>query len=102
MPHIAGKKVASGHSTIIDEADKLIKFLYRHPLVAKIVTGEIKSIEHGPRRIKITAIEAGLKLMIRGVNARQFLFVYTAKPEIIAVQLEEFWQKKNRSLKRTV
>ncbi|MFA6228236.1 MAG: DUF2103 domain-containing protein [Patescibacteria group bacterium] len=102
MPHIAGKKVASGHSTVIGEADKLVKFLYRHPLVAKIVTGEIKSIEPGPRRMKITAIEAGLKLMIRGVNARQFLFVYTAKPAIVAEQIEEFWQNKNRSLKRTV
>ncbi|MFA5124585.1 MAG: hypothetical protein WC473_02015 [Patescibacteria group bacterium] len=102
MPHIAGKKVASGHSTVIDEADKLVKFLYRQSLVTKIVTGEIKSIEHGPRRIKITAIEAGLKLMVRGINARQFLFVYTAKPGIIAKQIEEFWQKKNRSSKRTV
>ncbi len=96
MPHIAGKKVAKGHSTIIDEADKLMKFLYKHPLVEKIVTGEIKSIEHGPRRLKITPIEAGLKLMIRGINARQILFVYTPEPAIIKEQIEEFWQKKGR------
>lgn len=96
MPHIAGKKVAKGHSTIIDEAEKLLKFLYKHPLVDKIVTSEIKSIEHGPRRIKITKIEAGLKLMIRGINARQLVFVYTTQPEITAKQIEEFWQKKNR------
>lgn len=96
MPHIAGKKVAKGHSTIIDEAEKLVKFLYGHPLVEKIVTAEIKSIEHGPRRIKIMPIENGLKLMVRGINARQFLFVYTAEPELIARQIEEFWHKKNR------
>lgn len=96
MPHIAGKKVAKGHSTIINEADKLVKFLYTHPLIEKIVTGEIKSIEHAPRRIKITPIDAGLKLMIRGINARQFLFIYTSQPEIVARQIEDFWQKKNR------
>lgn len=96
MPHIAGKKVAKGHSTIIDEADKLTKFLYKHPLVEKIVAGEIKSIDHGPRRLKITPIESGLKLMIRGINARQILFVYTAQSLIISQLIEEFWQKKNR------
>ncbi len=94
MPHIAGKKVAKGHSTIIDEADKLMKFLYKHPLVEKIVTGEIKSIEHGPRRLKITPIEAGLKLMVRGINARQILFVYTPEQAIINEQIEAFWQKR--------
>jgi len=93
MPHIAGKKVAKGHSTIIDEADKLLKFLYQHPLVAKIVTGEIKHIEHGPRRIKIMPIEAGLKLTIRGVNARQFIFVYGLEQDIIKQEIERFWQK---------
>lgn len=94
MPHIAGKKVAKGHSTIIDEADKLMKFLYRQPLVEKIVTGEIKHIEHGPRRIKITPISAGLKLMVRGINARQILFVYTAEQAIISKLIEEFWKKR--------
>jgi hypothetical protein len=97
MPHLAGKKVAKSHSTVIEEAEKLLRFLTSHPLVEKIVTGEIKHIEHGPRRIKIVPVEAGLKLTIRGINARQHIFVYTAEQAIITEQIEEFWQKKNRS-----
>lgn len=93
MPHIAGKKVAKGHSTIIDEAEKLVKFLYSHPLVDKMVIGEIKSIEHGPRRIKIIPIEVGLKLVIRGVNARQFIFVYSRGKAVVSREIERFWQK---------
>ena len=93
MPHLAGKKVAKGHSTIIGEADKLVKFLYKHPLVDKIVTGEIKHIEHGPRRIKIMPIEAGLKLTIRGVNARQFIFVYSQEKAVVGQEIERFWRK---------
>jgi hypothetical protein len=88
MPHLAGKKVAKSHSTIIDEADKLLKFLSTNSLVEKIVTGEIKSIEHGPRRLKITAIDAGLKLVVRGINACQFIFVYTKSPAIVAEQIK--------------
>ena len=88
MPHLAGKKVAKSHSTIIEEADKLLKFLSASPLVEKIVTGEIKSLEHAPRRLKITPIDAGLKLVIRGINARQFIFVYTKSPAVIAEQIK--------------
>lgn len=88
MPHLAGKKVAKSHSTIIEEAEKILKSLSADPLVEKIVTGEIKSLEHAPRRLKITPIDAGLKLIVRGINARQFIFVYTKSPAIVSEQIK--------------
>ena len=83
MPHLAGKKIAKSHSTITESAGEIIKLIQSHPLVTKIVTGEIKVIKAGPTRIKITRIPAGLQLMIRGHNSRQKIFLYTGDPKTI-------------------
>lgn len=91
MPHVAGKKVAKKHSTIIETAEPLIKFAVKHPLVDKVVTGEIVAIRNGPRRLKITIIPAGLQLMVRGVNSRQKLFIYTAQARLIEKELLRIW-----------
>ncbi len=83
MPHLAGKKIAKSHSTIINEVKIILKHLQSNLLVTKIVTGEIKVIKAGPNRIKITPIPAGLELMIRGRSARQKIFIYTKEPKTI-------------------
>lgn len=95
--HLSGKKVAKSHSTVIDEARTLLKFANAHPLVKKIVTGEIKQIRSGPPRLKLETVPAGLKAMVRGRNARQQVFIYTDNPEILAEELAKLWDRENRN-----
>lgn len=88
MPHLAGKKIAKSHSTIINEAKIVLQSIQSSHLVNKIVTGDIKVIKTGPQRIKITLIPAGLQLMIRGRNARQKIFIYTSNPEAVKIIIQ--------------
>ncbi len=92
MPHLAGKKFAPKHSTVIAEAETLLVYLRRQNEVKKIVIGEIKSIKNGPRRLKIDKIDNGFKLMIRGVNARQLIFVYSPD-HAFSNKILAYWQK---------
>jgi len=93
MPHISGKKVAKKHSTVIEVAQPLLKAVLKLTEVEKVVNGEIAGIRNGPIRIKIEIIPAGLKLMVRGVNARQKIFVYTSSPEAVKAIIEKVWKK---------
>lgn len=94
MSHISGKKIAKSHSTVIKTAEPIIRSALKLTEVSKIITGEIATIRNGTERIKFTVIPAGLKIMIRGINARQQLFVYTNKPNLTQEKLEQVWQKK--------
>ena len=87
MPHISGKKIAKSHSTIISEAKTIIHFAKNCSNVSKIVTGEIKVIPKGPKRLKIDKIPAGLKLMVRGQSSRQQIYIYTSEPKLLAEKL---------------
>ena len=89
MSHIAGKKVAKRHSTVIDEAKVLVKKALKLDQVSKIVTGEIKSIPHGSKRMKFIEIPAGWEIMVRGINARQKIFVYTKERKLIKDLLDK-------------
>jgi hypothetical protein len=93
MPHISGKHVSKSHSTTIEEAVPIIKSALSNPLIDKVVIGEISSIIHGPRRIKFTLVPAGLKIMIRGINARQLFFIYTEHQDAVKQFLEQAWNK---------
>ena len=48
-----------------------------HSKISKIVTGKIDSIRTGTPRIKITPVQAGLKVAVRGRTAQQTMYVYT-------------------------
>ena len=79
MPkHKAGKKFSKSHTTIIDAAIPIINQLEKQPEVTKIVLGIIKAgLRPAPQRTKITPIQNGLKLQIRGTNSVQTIFVYS-------------------------
>ncbi|MFZ2969606.1 MAG: hypothetical protein WA063_00510 [Minisyncoccia bacterium] len=94
MSHIAGKKVAKRHSTVIEESFFITNIAIKFREVSKIITGEIVVIRHGPRRIKFVQIPAGLKATVRGVGARQYIYVYTDDPDSIRKRLEDLWEKK--------
>ncbi|MFH1657350.1 MAG: hypothetical protein ABH919_02685 [bacterium] len=95
MPHFSGKKIAKKHSTVIEMAELLVRTTLELTIVSKIVIGEIVPVRNGPKRMKITIIPAGLKIMVRGINARQQLFIYTGRPELVQIKLEQVWQKNN-------
>ena len=99
MLHISGKKIAKKHSTIIKAAEPIVRSALKMTAVSKIITGEIATIRNGKERIKFTVVPAGLKIMVRGVNARQQLFIYTKEQDPTQEELEKVWERKNRSKK---
>ncbi len=94
MSHISGKKIAKSHSTVIKTAEPIVRSALKLTEVSKIITGEIAAVRNGTERIKFTVIPAGLKIMVRGINSRQQLFIYTDKPNSLQEKLEMVWQKK--------
>lgn len=93
MIHLSGKKFSKRHTTVIDAAKKIIKFLANQSLVNKISIGEIKAISNGPKRLKISNSPAGIKLMIRGSNSIQYFFIYTTEIEKAKLLINDFWKK---------
>lgn len=75
--HRAGKKFAGSHTTIIEEAAKIIDATEKMPEVSKIVLGPIRNMKGLKLSVKFTEIGAGWKVVICGKSARQELFFYT-------------------------
>lgn len=94
MSHIAGKKVAKRHSTVIDEAFFISNSALKYPEVSKVITGQIVAIRHGARRVKFQQVPAGLKVTIRGAGARQYIFIYTDDSDSVQKKLEDSWEEK--------
>ncbi len=90
---LAGSKITKSHSTIIPEAAKLITYAKTLPEIDKIVPSEIVPLKPSAKHLKFSPIQAGLKLAIRGLNARQVVFVYTKKASEVTHLLSEFWHE---------
>jgi len=78
MGHIGGRGVSKQHSTVIEAAQDVVKYLQKNSEISKIALGRIDV--HLPStewRIKMTEIRGGLKLQIRGTNSIQQIMVYT-------------------------
>jgi hypothetical protein len=91
---LKGSRFSRSHSTLIDEAAFLVREAKKIPHISKIIISEIVPIRVGVRRLKITPVPAGLKLMVRGVGARQILFIYTKQQELAAKVFELLFEKK--------
>jgi hypothetical protein len=89
----AGKKLAKSHSTVIAEAVRLIEYAKTLPEITKIVPSEINPLKPSSRHLKTSQVPAGLKLAVRGLNARQVIYIYTLSPEQTLTTLNQFWQK---------
>lgn len=83
MGLLAGPKFSNRHSTVVSAAVPVIKAVRDRPDVSKVVLSEIKRLRPGPTRIKVQHIPAGLRLVVRGMNAQQELFVYTSAPKAV-------------------
>lgn len=91
---LGGTKVTKSHGTLIDEAVILINGLKQSPLVKKIVIGVITPAPIAARRVKISPVDAGFKVLVRGGGVVQTLFVYAAEKEAVSALIEKIWAEK--------
>lgn len=82
MPHLQGKKISGSHSTVIQAAVSIVETARSLDDVTKVILGIIKPVRSTavPKSLKITDVDAGLRLKVRGPNSVQELFVYTSNP----------------------
>lgn len=64
--HFSGGKAARSHTTFIDAAEPVVKFLAKSLLVKKYSLGIITTARSKERRIKLSAVQGGLKLVVYG------------------------------------
>ena len=90
MPnHRAGGKFAGSHSTLIDAAVVVADTAAARPEVSKIVLGFIIGGKKNRRpRVKITPIQAGLRVVVCGNIAIQEMYVYTSDPPLTQKAIE--------------
>lgn len=94
--HRQGGKVQGRHTTIIPAAEKIVDLLSKNSEVKKITAGFIKhGIKSGKHAIKITDLESGLLLKIRGTASIQEIRVYTNAKEEIKNLLKIYAKKNN-------
>ncbi|EKE21074.1 MAG: hypothetical protein ACD_7C00362G0002 [uncultured bacterium] len=90
---ISGGKATKSHTTFIDAAEPVVKFLIKSPLVKKYSLGMIEVARSKKRRIKLANIQGGVKLVIYGNIAFQEIYVYTSSPELFRKELGDILGK---------
>lgn len=90
---LGGSKFNGRHTSLIDEAAFVAGAAKKMPKVKKISIGMIDPARVGRRRIKMTGSRAGLQIMVRGTHAAQKMFIFTAEPAVVGLELEKIWQE---------
>ena len=94
--HRQGGKVQGRHTTIIPAAEKIVDTLSKNPDVKKITAGFIKhGIKSGKHAIKVSEMESGLLLKIRGTASIQEIRIYTNEKEEVTDSLKTYSEKNN-------
>ncbi len=97
--HRQGGKIKGRHTTIIPAAEKIVDLLHKNPNVKKISVGFIKhGIKSGKHAIKITDLDSGVFLKIRGTASIQEIKISTNEKEIIKDVLKKYSTKNNLQL----
>lgn len=91
---LKGRKISGLHSTYTPESERVILAVKPLTSVSKIVLGPIACVPPGSCRIKCLPKPAGLKVMVRGVNSVQTLFVYTTAPDDVTNVLLDLFKEK--------
>jgi len=91
-----GRKISKKHSTVIKQAEIVVKTAKNCSEVSKIVLGVITRIKNGRPRIKFTVIDAGFRVNVRGVNTNQLLFIYTKDLETTKRTITQKWEETYR------
>lgn len=87
------RKTNGKHTTYIDEAAPIIKAAGKMDEVRAIGLNTIVSIRSGKRHVRFVVLPAGLKIVVRGVNAIQDLFIYTTNADVVEQRLTALWSK---------
>ena len=83
-----GGKITASHGSTTETAAIIVSAATKFEEVTKVSLGIIKHIGGGgKRRIKITSVPAGLKVVVRGSGSVQDLFIFTGKPEVTQKKL---------------
>lgn len=94
--HRQGGKIQGRHTTVIPVAEKIVDLLSKNPDVKKITVGFIKhGIKSGKHAIKITDLESGLFLKIRGTASIQEIRIYTETNKEVKNLLKNYCLKNN-------
>lgn len=85
MKHTSGRRVTSTHGTYIDAAGPIIGVARQQTSrVKRIALGFIKAgLPSAPIRLKISAVNGGLNLKVRGSTSAQEIKLYTDHPESV-------------------
>ncbi|MES2314840.1 MAG: DUF2103 domain-containing protein [Patescibacteria group bacterium] len=76
-----GGKITSSHGTTTDASAEVVNLVTRLSEVTKISLGEIRHVSGGRRDIKFLPISGGVKAVVRGNGAVQYVFIYTKDVE---------------------
>ena len=83
MPHIAGGKITSSHTTVISAAEAIVKQLQKDSCVSKISLGNISSkgasSGSGIKRVKIIDEDYCILIVVSENSANQQLRAYFEK-----------------------
>jgi hypothetical protein len=90
---LRGSKFNGKHTTLIAAAERVVAQLRDDDRVTKIVIGIIKSRKGGASTLKVTEIDAGLKLTVTSSANVQELYAYTREPATVKKALEDSWTK---------
>lgn len=97
--HRQGGKIKGRHTTIIPAAEKIVDLLSRNPEVKKISIGFIKhGIKNGKHAIKVTDLDSGVLLKIRGTASIQEIRIYADTKESVKNSLKKYSTKNNLQL----
>jgi len=88
---LGGGKFSGRHTSLIDEAEFLVRAAKKMPDVKKISIGVIIPARVGRRRLKLVPSEAGLLVTVRGVHAAQRLFIFTDRAVFVKESVERAW-----------
>lgn len=71
-------RITKSHSTLIEEAEKIIKYLNRDDNVSRVSAGVIQSIGSGPIKVKITTDSGAILLQVRGSSSVQDVRIFSS------------------------
>ncbi len=87
-----GRKMSNTHSTVMPEAAKIVVKAKALIVVTKVVTGDIVSVRPGGvRRLKFLPLRAGVKVVVRGSNSQQDIYLYTKDVSAVQQELVTYW-----------
>lgn len=90
VKHANGKKTSGRHTTLIDAAAPVFKFISKIPDVTSISAGEIKmNLPAAPQRVTVKEMSGCLSVKVRGTKSIQELKIYSVNLTTIKEVIEK-------------